>query len=81
MLIYLLLADRRIEIIADRGIDRIVGRAGWESICREMESRFRTGDFEDGVLRGIELITEILIKHYPPISGDINELSNKPVVL
>src|ERR1700749_2667926 len=52
VLIYLLLADRRVEIIADRGIDFKVGRAGWENICRNMEAEFKAGNFEGGVLRG-----------------------------
>jgi len=53
VLIYLLLADRDFEIVADRGIDAKVGRAGWEKICVEMETEFRTGNFQGGVIRGI----------------------------
>ena len=52
VLIYLLLADRRVEIVADRGIHRDVGQPGWEAICREMEHAFRQGDFEQGVVAG-----------------------------
>src|SRR4029077_18661368 len=48
VLIYLLLADRNVEIIADRGIDAMVGAAGWEKICKEMEADFRAGAFERG---------------------------------
>src|SRR5882724_2375321 len=50
VLIYLLLADRDVEIIADRGIDARVGAGGWEQICRMMEAAFRGGNFEQGVL-------------------------------
>src|SRR6266404_7596233 len=46
VLIYLLLADRNVEIIADRGIDAKVGAAGWEKICREMEKEFKSRNFE-----------------------------------
>ena len=53
VLIYLLLADRNVEIIADRGIDAKVGAAGWEKICAEMETDFRAGSFERGVIKGI----------------------------
>ena len=53
VLIYLLLADRDVEIVADRGIDAKVGRAGWEKICTEMELDFKAGNFESGVIRGI----------------------------
>ena len=52
VLIYLLLADRDVEIVADRGIDAKVGTAGWEKICTEMETDFRAGNFERGVDQG-----------------------------
>src|ERR687891_2154184 len=45
VLIYLLLADRDVEIVADRGIDAKVGTANWEKICKAMETDFRAGDF------------------------------------
>ncbi|MFH1339816.1 MAG: TPM domain-containing protein, partial [Pseudomonadota bacterium] len=48
VLIYLLLADRDVEIVADRGIDALVGAAGWEEICKAMETEFRAGDFARG---------------------------------
>ena len=57
VLIYLLLADRDVEIVADRGIDAKVGAAGWEKICQEMETDFRAGDFERGVIKGIEAVS------------------------
>ena len=66
VLIYLLLADRDVEIIADRGIDAKVGAEGWESICRAMEAEFRSGQFERGVIGGIEAVSRELAKHFPP---------------
>src|SRR3954449_7410630 len=57
VLIYLLLADRDVEILADRGVDAKVGAAEWENICREMEADFRTGNFERGVITGIEAVS------------------------
>src|SRR6202030_2285855 len=54
VLIYLLLADRDVEIVAARGIDEKVGASGWEKICRDMEAEFKAGDFEAGVIKGIE---------------------------
>src|SRR5271166_541591 len=53
VLIYLLLADRKVEIVADRGIDAKVGAAGWEKICKAMEANFRGGNFSGGVIKGI----------------------------
>jgi uncharacterized membrane protein len=81
VLIYLLLADRDVEIIADRGIDAKVGAAGWEKICREMEAEFRSGRFEHGVIKGIEAVSRELAKHFPPAGPHPNELPDKPVVM
>ena len=81
VLIYLLLADHKVEIIADRGIDAHVGRAGWEDICREMETAFSRGEFEAGVINGIEAVSRELAKHFPPGTHSRNELPDRPVVL
>jgi uncharacterized membrane protein YgcG len=81
VLIYLLLADRDVEIVADRGIDAKVGVRGWETICRNMESDFRAGDFESGVIKGIEAVSRQLAKYFPPDGHPRNELPDKPVVI
>jgi len=81
VLIYLLLADRDFEIVADRGIDAKVGRAGWEKICVEMETEFRTGNFQGGVIRGIEAVSRELATHFPAHGAGRNELPDAPVVI
>jgi uncharacterized membrane protein len=82
VLIYLLLADRDVEIIADRGIHAKVGAEGWEKICGEMEKEFRAGNFETGVLRGIEAVGRHLEKYFPRTGAeDVNELPDAPVIL
>jgi hypothetical protein len=81
VLIYLLLADRKVEIVADRGIHARVGQAGWEAICRQMERRFRAGAFETGVIDGIAAITGLLQQHFPATDDNPNELPDAPVVL
>ena len=60
ILIYLLLADRNVEIVADRGIDAKVGAAGWEKICADMETDFRSGNFAGGVIKGIGAVSRQL---------------------
>src|SRR3954462_14837670 len=65
VLIYLLLADRNVEIIADRGIDAKVGAAGWEKICVDMETDFKAGNFKSGVIRGIEEVSRQMAAHFP----------------
>jgi uncharacterized membrane protein len=81
VLIYLLLADRDVEIIADRGIDAKVGAEGWETICRAMEAEFRSGRFEHGVISGIEAVSRELATHFPPQGPHANELPDAPVVM
>ncbi len=81
VLIYLLLADRDVEIVADRGIHEKVGGQEWERICRNMEAAFRQADYEGGVIGGIREVTRHLAEHFPPVGDDRNELPDKPVVL
>lgn len=81
VLIYLLLADRDVEIVADRGIHVKLGKEVWEAICREMEAAFREGHFEAGVLAGIHAVGEHLSRHFPARSGKANEMLDRPVVL
>jgi uncharacterized membrane protein len=81
VLIYLLLADRDVEIVADRGIHEKVDAREWEGICRKMETAFRQADYKGGVVGGIQAVTRHLAEHFPPIGDDRDELPDKPVVL
>ena len=82
----MLLVDKDVEIVADRGINKHVGHAGWKKICQDMESLFRKGEFEVGVLQGVAEISAELEKHFSltnePLTGlNENEISNKPLIL
>jgi len=81
VLIYLLLADRDVEIVADRGIHIRLGNEVWEVICKEMETAFRAGQFEAGVLAGIHSVGRQLARHFPVRNGKPNEMPDRPVVL
>ena len=81
VLIYLQLVDRRIEIVADRGINAKVEQAAWDAICRRLETAFRGGGFEAGALRAVAEITELLSKHFPPGSHNPDELPDRPVIV
>ena len=81
VLIYLLLADRDVEIVADRGVHARVGKDGWERVCQGMEAAFRRGDFEGGVVGGIRVVSEHLQRHYPAQGQQPNELPDRPAVL
>jgi uncharacterized membrane protein len=81
VLIYLLLADRKVEIVADRGIDAKVGRERWQKICAGMEADFRSGNFEAGVIKGIEAVSRQLAVYFPKQGAGPNELPDRPVVM
>ena len=81
VLIYLLLADRQVEIIADRGIDAKAGAASWQSICAAMQAEFVKGNFEAGVIKGIEAVSRQLAKYFPGGGAGSNELPDAPVVI
>ena len=81
VLIYLQLIDRRVEIIADRGIDARVEHDFWHAVCRRMEQAFREGRFEAGSLEALAAITEALTEHFPSSADNPNELPDTPLVL
>jgi len=81
VLVYLLLADHDIEIVADRGIAARVDPAAWEAVAQAMEAAFRQGEFERGALDGIAQIGALLAAHFPPSGHNPDELANRPVIL
>jgi len=81
MLIYVLIADHAVEIVADRGIHKKVGEAEWTRICHDMEAAFRDKQYRDGVLTGIKGVTGHMNNHFPAHGDDKNELSDRPIVL
>ena len=82
VLIYVLLADRDVEIVADRAVaGGRVPQSEWEACCRVMETRFAAGDFRGGAVAGIEAVADLLAK-YPPDRADVgNEMPDAPIVL
>ncbi len=82
VLIYLLLAEHAIEIVADRGLARHVGDEAWRAIVQRMGSAFREGRFEDGLTQALEEVSALLVKHFPaqPGAANPNELPDAPVL-
>jgi hypothetical protein len=81
VLVYVQAVDRRIEIVADRGIAARVPQSEWDAICRTMEAAFRAREFERGALEAIEAITRLLARHFPARGVNPNELPDKPALL
>lgn len=82
VLVYILLAERAIEIVADRGVSLRVDDAVWLAICERLRERFVAGEFESGALSAIEEINRLLIANFPAEGGDNpDELPDRPVLL
>ena len=81
VLIYVQLVDRRVEIVADRGIAARVAQAEWDTICRSMEAAFKAGDYRNGALAAIRRAGELLGEHFPAEGRNPNELSDQPLVI
>lgn len=81
VLIYVLLADRQVEIVADRGIHARVGATAWEAICGVMQRAFAEQRFEEGAIVGVRAVSDLLATHFPPRGVNPDELSNRPVIL
>jgi uncharacterized membrane protein len=82
VLIYLLLAERAIEIVADRGLNRHVPAAEWGQIAESMRNAFQGGDFEGGLLRAVDAVDALLVRYFAAQPGDrdVNELPDAPLV-
>ena len=81
VLIYVLMADHVVEIVADRGIAARVAQSEWAAVCREMESHYKAGRFREGSVAGIRGVGALLGKHFPGRRHGDNELPNQPVLL
>jgi uncharacterized membrane protein len=83
VLIYVLLADHDVEIVADRGFNGRVTAAEWAGICEDIDTDFRSGRFPQGVVSGVQRVGRIIGAHFPQRPGqrDENELPNRPALL
>lgn len=81
VLIYLLLADHVVEIVADRGIAARIEQSEWDAVCREMQGHYREGRFSEGSVAGVHGVGRLLSKHFPGRRPGANELPNQPVLL
>jgi uncharacterized membrane protein len=82
VLVYLLLAEHAIEIVADRGIDRHVDAAQWRALIEPMRVAFRAGRFEAGLTQAVQAIDALQRRHFPLAEGQVNpnELPDRPLV-
>jgi hypothetical protein len=81
VLIYVLLADRAVEVVADRGIAARVADAEWAGLCRDVEAHFRRGDFDAGSQLAVRGVARLLAQHFPAVGAHPNELPNQAILL
>ncbi len=83
VLVYLLLADQRIEIVADRGLQGMVSDAQWRGVCQLMEERLHSSDQADAVIAVIKQVSDLLAAYFPQAPGTmgVDELPDRPVFL
>ena len=82
VLIYLLLAEHAIEIVADRGLNRHVSQEEWQAIVGRMGTAFHDGRFEDGLTQALGEVSALLVQHFPVADGaaNPNELPDEPIL-
>lgn len=82
VLIYLLLAEHAIEVVADRGLSRHVGPQQWQEVVAHMRDAFHAGRYEQGLQQAIDEVTALLVRHFPASAGapNPNELPDHPVL-
>lgn len=82
VLIYILLAEHDIEIVADRGLNALVGAQNWQVLVNQMGAAFRQGKFEEGLSQGIDTVAIALRQHFPAdgTQSNPNELPDRPVL-
>ena len=81
VLIYLLLADHVVEIVADRGIAKRISQSEWDGVCREMERYYGDNRFGEGSVAGVRAVGRLLGRHFPGQPADADELPNQAVLL
>ena len=81
VLIYVNLAEHKVDIVADRGIDRKIDAATWRAVCRTMTDGFKAGRFHDATLAAVVQVNDLLHQHFPANGERVNELPDRPIML
>ncbi len=81
VLIYVNLAEHKVEIVCDRNIGRRIDSATWQAICRAMTQGFAHGEFHDSTLTAIREVGDLLRRNFPAEGEAVNELPDHPIVL
>lgn len=80
VLLLVIFGERRFQILADQGINDVVGKQTWEEIAERVSTYFKEGRYRDGILDAVNRVGEILAQHFPQRAGDTDELSNEVTI-
>ena len=81
VLVYVLLADESVEIVADRGVDARVSSSEWKAVVDAMDAHFREGRHEEGALAGVNGVGELLARHFPDTGEGRNQIPDRPIMM
>jgi uncharacterized membrane protein YgcG len=81
ILVYINLADHKVEIIADRTVNRLLAAADWHAVCKTMIQGFARGEYRDSTIAGMQQLNDFLAAQFPADGSRPNQLSNRPLVL
>lgn len=81
ILVYINVADHKVEILPDRGVGKALKREDWHTVCQTMTRGFAAGNYHDSLLQAMTQLNHLLTQHFPDQSGHKNQLSDRPLML
>ena len=81
VLIYINLAERAVDIVADRNINRRIDAATWQAVCRTMTDGFARGQYRDSTVAAVDRVNALLREHFPASGARANELPDSPILM
>lgn len=81
VLIYVQWLDRRVEIVADRGVAARVPVGHWTAVCRRLEAAFQSGHCPEGACEAVREVGRLLAEHFPARPDNPDELPDRPMLL
>ncbi|MEC5162902.1 putative membrane protein [Janthinobacterium sp. CG_23.3] len=81
VLIYINLAERKVDIVADRNVGRRLGPAEWQAICQTMTRGYASGAFHDSTLQALATLNDLLAQHFPANGARPNQLPNQAIII
>ena len=81
VLIYINLAERAVDIVADRNVNRKIDSATWQAVCATMTAGFGRGQFQESTIAAVAQVNTLLQAHFPSNGARANELPDNPIMM